>query len=81
MITKHPIYQEFPEYAEKIQFLYHNDDEFQVLLNSYSNLDEKIYKIEKDVWTVCFALPGKERPKAFSTKSGTGEFIHVWKKK
>ncbi|CAM3901445.1 YdcH family protein [Flavobacterium cucumis] len=48
MITKHPIYQEFPEYAEKIQFLYHNDDEFQVLLNSYSNLDEKIYKIEKD---------------------------------
>lgn len=48
MITKHPIYQEFPEYAEKIQFLYHNDDEFQVLLNSYSNLYEKIYKIEKD---------------------------------
>ena len=40
-----------------------------------------IYKIEKDVWTVCFAPPGKERPKAFSTKSGTGEFIHVWKKK
>jgi uncharacterized protein (TIGR03067 family) len=38
-----------------------------------------IYKIEKGVLTVCFAPPGKDRPKEFSTKSGTGEFLHVWK--
>jgi len=40
-----------------------------------------IYKLDKDQFTVCFASPGKERPKAFSIKAGTGEFIHVWKKK
>ena len=48
MITKHPIYQDFPEYADKIKDLYHNNDEFQVLLHSYTDLDEKIYKIERD---------------------------------
>lgn len=48
MITKHPIYQDFPEFKDKIQTLYHNNDEFQVLLHSYTDLDEKIYKIEKD---------------------------------
>ena len=48
MITKHPIYQDFPEYADKIKNLYHQSDEFQVLLHSYTELDEKIYKIEKD---------------------------------
>lgn len=40
-----------------------------------------IYKLEKDEFTVCFAATGKDRPKEFRTKSGTGEFIHVWKKK
>jgi uncharacterized protein (TIGR03067 family) len=40
-----------------------------------------IYKFEKDQFTVCFAPPGKERPKEFSIKTGTGDFIHVWKKK
>ena len=50
MITKHPIYQDFPEYADKIKDLYHNNDEFQVLLHSYTDLDEKIYKIfPKDI--------------------------------
>ena len=48
MITKHPIYQDFPEFADKIKNLYHNNDEFQVLLTSYTDLDEKIYKIETD---------------------------------
>ncbi len=48
MITKHPIYQDFPEFADKIKNLYHNNDEFQVLLKSYTDLDEKIYKIETD---------------------------------
>ena len=48
MITKHPIYLDFPEYADKIKDLYHNNDEFQVLLHSYTELDTKIYKIETD---------------------------------
>ena len=39
-----------------------------------------IYKLEKDTFTVCFAEPGKDRPKEFSTMSGTGIFIHVWKR-
>ena len=34
--------------ADKIKDLYHNNDEFQVLLHSYTDLDEKIYKIETD---------------------------------
>lgn len=48
MITKHPIYQDFPEHANKIIDLYHNNDEFQVLLHSYTELDNKIYNIETD---------------------------------
>ena len=48
MITKHPIYQDFPEFVDKIKELYHSNDEFQVLLHSYTELDTKIYKIETD---------------------------------
>lgn len=40
-----------------------------------------IYKLEKDVWTVCFAPPGKPRPREFSTRAGSDELLHVWKKK
>jgi uncharacterized protein (TIGR03067 family) len=39
-----------------------------------------IYRIGGDEFTVCFAAPGKERPKDFTTKSGTGTFVHVWKR-
>ena len=39
-----------------------------------------IYRIEGDEFTVCFAAPGKERPKNFTTKTGTGTFVHVWKR-
>ena len=39
-----------------------------------------IYRIKGDEFTVCFAAPGKERPKNFTTKSGTGTFLHVWKR-
>lgn len=48
MITKHPIYLDFPEYTEKIKDLFHHNDEFQVLLHSYTELDTQIYKIETD---------------------------------
>jgi len=40
-----------------------------------------IYKLEKGVFTVYFALSGKARPKEFAAKTNLGEFIHVWKKK
>lgn len=39
-----------------------------------------IYKLEGDTFTVCFAPPNKERPKEFTSKSGTGQFVHVWKR-
>jgi uncharacterized protein (TIGR03067 family) len=40
-----------------------------------------IYKFKKGQFTVCFAPPGKERPREFTVKTGTGNFIHGWKKK
>lgn len=39
-----------------------------------------IYKLAKGEFTVCFAPPDKERPKEFTTKSGTGVIMHVWKR-
>jgi uncharacterized protein (TIGR03067 family) len=40
-----------------------------------------IYKLEKGVFTVYFAPPGKDRPKEFADKTNPGEIFHVWKKK
>jgi uncharacterized protein (TIGR03067 family) len=39
-----------------------------------------IYEVDEDGLKVCFAPPGKERPKEFTTKSGTGVIFHVWKR-
>jgi len=39
-----------------------------------------IYKLEGDQFTFCFALPGENRPERFSTTSGTGHVMVVWKK-
>lgn len=47
MITTHPIFQEFPDYLDKIKDLYHHNEEFQVLLGSYNTLDQEIFEIEK----------------------------------
>lgn len=47
MISKHPIFQEFPEYLDKIKNLYLHNEEFQVLLASYHLLDTEIFEIEK----------------------------------
>jgi uncharacterized protein len=47
MITTHPIVNEFPEYLDKIKDLYHHNEEFLVLLRSYSAIDQEIYEIEK----------------------------------
>ena len=40
-----------------------------------------IYKIEEGRFTVCSAPPGKDRPKQFSTETGTGHILLVWKRK
>ncbi len=47
MISKHPILQDFPEYVAKIRDLFQHNEEFQVLLSSYSTLDTEIFEIEK----------------------------------
>jgi len=39
-----------------------------------------IYEGDDDQFKVCFAAPDKERPKEFTSKSGTGVFVHVWKR-
>jgi uncharacterized protein (TIGR03067 family) len=39
-----------------------------------------IYQLRGNEFTVCFAAPGKERPTKFTTKSGTGHLLHVWRR-
>ena len=39
-----------------------------------------IYEVEGDRMKTCFALPGEPRPEAFTTKSGTGQIHHVWRR-
>src|SRR5262245_38465599 len=39
-----------------------------------------IYEVKKGMFKVCFAEPGKERPKEFTGKEGSGCFVHVWKR-
>jgi uncharacterized protein (TIGR03067 family) len=39
-----------------------------------------IYEIAGDDYKVCFAPPGKDRPKEFSSKPGSGYILQVWKR-
>jgi uncharacterized protein (TIGR03067 family) len=39
-----------------------------------------IYELEADTLKLCFARPGEERPKEFTTKSGTGFLYCVYKR-
>ena len=39
-----------------------------------------IYKIEDDMLTLCWALPGKDRPTEFKSAEGSGVFLAVHKK-
>jgi uncharacterized protein (TIGR03067 family) len=47
------------------------------------NKDKKIlaiYELTDDTLKVCYALDGKERPKAFATKEGTKGFLVTYKR-
>jgi uncharacterized protein (TIGR03067 family) len=39
-----------------------------------------IYKLEDDVFTVCFAPPDEPRPTDFTAKDHPGRLMHVWKR-
>jgi uncharacterized protein (TIGR03067 family) len=39
-----------------------------------------IFKVEDDVFTVCFAAPGKDRPTEYTTKDGRATILHFWKR-
>lgn len=39
-----------------------------------------IYELEGDTLKICFARPGQERPKTFTTKMGTGVLYCVYKR-
>lgn len=39
-----------------------------------------IYEIEGDTLKICSAEPGKDRPAEFSSKSGSGHFLRVFKR-
>jgi uncharacterized protein (TIGR03067 family) len=37
-----------------------------------------LYEVEGDTLRLCFAAPGKDRPKAFEAKEGSGHTLTVW---
>lgn len=39
-----------------------------------------IYELDGDTVKFCFASPGKDRPKDFTAKEGSGQTLSVWKK-
>src|SRR5262249_36022794 len=39
-----------------------------------------IYEIEDDRHRICFAAPGQRRPTEFSSTSGSGRLLQVWKR-
>ena len=39
-----------------------------------------IYELEGDTQKVCLAPPGKDRPKEFTSKAGSGYIVQVWKR-
>jgi uncharacterized protein (TIGR03067 family) len=39
-----------------------------------------IYELDGDMFKICYAAPGEERPKKFSTQAGSGHTLGVWKR-
>ena len=39
-----------------------------------------IYKLEGDQLTICYVMPGSERPKTFESPPQSGVFLVVWKR-
>jgi uncharacterized protein (TIGR03067 family) len=39
-----------------------------------------IYELDGDTFKMCYAAPGKERPKEFTTKADSGHTLAVWKR-
>ena len=39
-----------------------------------------IYKLDGDTLTICYTMPGQERPKAFESQAGSGATLVVWKR-
>lgn len=39
-----------------------------------------IYELDADMYKVCFAPPGKDRPTEFSSKAGSRHLLQVWKR-
>jgi uncharacterized protein (TIGR03067 family) len=39
-----------------------------------------IYKLEADTLTICYTMPGNERPKEFASTAGSGATLVVWKR-
>jgi uncharacterized protein (TIGR03067 family) len=39
-----------------------------------------IYELDGDTLKLCFAMPGKERPAAFTSRPGSGHVLTVWRR-
>lgn len=39
-----------------------------------------IYKLEGDLLTMCYVMPGRERPTTFESQPETGIFLVIWKR-
>jgi uncharacterized protein (TIGR03067 family) len=39
-----------------------------------------IYSLEEDSLTICYTMPGHDRPKEFESKAGSGATLVVWKR-
>jgi uncharacterized protein (TIGR03067 family) len=39
-----------------------------------------IFKLDGDVLTICYVMPGKERPKTFESEPQSGVFLVTWKR-
>jgi uncharacterized protein (TIGR03067 family) len=40
-----------------------------------------IYSLDGDRLTICYTMPGKERPKSFESKPGSSATLVVWKRR